>query len=74
MKVLPLDEKELIEKLKLLEQDPTMKTESVYSPSATEDSDSELSFTERHVVYLRKNRHVNPDHYLSNLALMIKKR
>ena len=74
MKVLPLDENELVVKLKELEQDPTMKTESVYSPSATEDSQSKLSFTERHLTYLRKNRHVNPDHYLSNLALMIKKR
>lgn len=74
MKALPFDEDEVIEKLEKLENDPSMKTESVYSPSATEDAHSELSFTERHLVYLRSHRHVNPNHYLSNLAIMIKKR
>lgn len=74
MNIYVLDEDAVITKLKALEEDITMKTETVYSPAANEWPDNRLSFTERHLVYLRSHKHVNPDHYISNLALMIKRR
>ena len=74
MSVYILDEADVVEKLKILEQDPGMKTETIYSPSANSWPDNRLTFTERHLVYLRAHKNVNPDHYISNLTLMIKKR
>ncbi len=69
-----MSEEEIIARLKVLEDDPTMKSESVYSPTATAWPDSRLPFIESHLVYLRAHKNVNPEHYISNLALMIKKR
>ncbi len=69
-----MSEEEIITRLKVLENDPSMKSESIYSPAATEWPDSRLPFIERHLAYLRAHKTVNPEHYISNLALMIKKR
>ncbi len=69
-----MSEEEIIAKLKVLEDDPTMKAESIYSPTATGWPGNRLPFVERHLAYLRTHKTVNLEHYISNLALMIKKR
>lgn len=61
-------------KLQSLQDDPTMKTVSKYSPTAPEWPDNQLPFVEIHLAYLRAHKLVNPSHYISNLELMIKKR
>ena len=63
---------EALLRLKALEKDPTMNTAGRYSPSAHDWPDNILPFSEVHMAYLRKNKMVNPAHYLSNLELMIK--
>jgi hypothetical protein len=68
--VMTLDEAKA--KLLALESDPSMNTEGRYSPTANEWPNSILPFSEIHLAYLRKNKTVNPSHYLSNLELMIK--
>lgn len=65
---------EVTTKLQLLQDDPTMKTVSKYSPTAPEWPDNQLPFVEIHLAYLRSHKLVNPAHYISNLELMIKKR
>lgn len=57
-----------------MQQDPTMVTESKYSPTATEYVGGQMPFVEIHLAYLRKNKLVNPSQYISNLAIMIKRR
>ena len=57
-----------------MQQDPNMVTESKYSPTATEYTDGKMPFVEIHLAYLRKNKLVNPSQYISNLAIMIKRR
>lgn len=74
MAISTIDEEDIITRLKVLEDDPTMKSESIYSPSATKWPSNRLPFIERHLAYLRAHKTVNPEHYISNLALMIKKR
>ena len=64
---------EIKEKLLSFENDPNMNTEGRYSPAAVDWPDSILPFSEIHLAYLRKNKAVNPAHYLSNLELMIRK-
>ena len=61
-------------KLQSLQDDPTMKTVSKYSPTAPEWPDNRLPFVEVHLAYLRAHKLVDPIHYISNLELMIKKR
>ena len=65
---------EIIHELKILQDDPTMVTKSIYSPTATDYPDSRLPFAEIHLAYLRKNKHVDPMQYLSNLRIIIKQR
>ncbi|TAL14846.1 hypothetical protein EPN95_01305 [Patescibacteria group bacterium] len=65
---------EVKSKLQSLQDDPTMKTVSKYSPTAVEWRGNRLPFVEIHLAYLRAHKLVNPAHYLSNLELMIKKR
>lgn len=65
---------EISTKLEELQNDPTMVTKSMYSPTAMEYPDSQLPFVQIHLAYLRKNKHVNPAQYISNLEIMIKKR
>lgn len=62
------------QELKQLEGDPTMNTIGAYSPTALEYPDQIRPFSEVHLEYLRKNKHVNPEHYISNLKIMLKKR
>ena len=57
-----------------MQNDPTMTTESKYSPTAVEYRNGQLPFVEIHMAYLRKNKLVDPSQYISNLAIMIKKR
>jgi hypothetical protein len=61
-------------KLQSLQDDPTMRTLSRYSPTAPQWPDSRLPFVEIHLAYLRSHKLVDPAHYISNLELMIKKR
>ena len=65
---------EITEKLKSLEEDMTMVTESTYSPNANDYPNNRLPFVEVHLAYLRKNKQVNTAQYSSNLEIMIKKR
>lgn len=65
---------EVIQSLTLLQNDPSMKTEGKYSPDAVDWPDNRLPFVEIHLAYLKAHKNVNPEHYISNLRLMIKKR
>lgn len=65
---------EVTTKLQALQDDPTMKTVSKYSPTASEWPGNRLPFVEIHLAYLKAHKLVNPAHYISNLELMIKKR
>lgn len=69
----PMSLEDITDSLKALEDDPNMRTLDTYSPTATNWPDSRLPFVEVHLAYLRKHKHVNAAHYLSNLRLMIKK-
>lgn len=67
-------EEDIISQLESYEADPSMITESLYSPTADEYKDNRMPFAQVHLTYLRKHKNVNPKHYLSNLRIMIKKR
>jgi len=65
---------EITLELTKLQNNPLMVTKSMYSPTAHDYPGNRLPFTEIHLAYLRKNKHVDPAHYLSNLRIIIQKR
>lgn len=67
-------EEDIISQLEAYEADPTLITESVYSPTAVDYEDGRLPFSQIHLNYLKKHKHVDPKQYLSNLKIMCKKR
>jgi hypothetical protein len=69
-----ITQEEIIEKLKAFEADPEMHTTDSYSPMAVEYPNNRMPFVEFHLAYLKSHKNVNPEHYISNLSLMIKKR
>ncbi|MBA3757462.1 hypothetical protein H0X09_01190 [Candidatus Saccharibacteria bacterium] len=68
-----MDEDEIRQALTLMESDSTLKTNPSYIKD-TQDSINLLPFQEKHMTYLKGHPKVNPQHYLSNLRTMIKKR
>lgn len=64
---------EITVKLQALEADPMMITNDSYSPTGEWPNDR-IPFVDYHLAYLRSHKNVDPMNYLSNLALMIKKR
>ena len=69
-----ITQEEITETLKAFVDDPTMHTNDTYSPTASEYPDNRVPFVEYHLAYIRTHKNINPEHYLSNLRLMIKKR
>lgn len=69
-----LSEDQIISKLQRLCDDPTMSTKDFYSPQATDWPGSKMPFVHRHLSYLKSHKLIDPVGYLSNLALIIKKR
>lgn len=65
---------EITSELERLQDDSSMTTKSIYSPTATEYVDNQLPFVQTHLKYLQKNKHINAYQYICNLKIMIKKR
>ncbi len=61
-------------KLEAMVANPNMITRDAYSPDTETYPDNRISFIDQHLRYLRMHKHVDPDQYMSNLSLMIKKR
>lgn len=63
------------EKLKAMEHNPELHiTTSSFSSNAELYPDGQIPFVEKHIAYLLDHPKVDPDQYLSNLRLMLKKR
>lgn len=65
---------QILAKLESMLADPNMITLDAYTPDTENYPDGRISFVEQHLRYLRTHKNVNPDHYISNLELMIKRR
>jgi hypothetical protein len=62
------------ETLRHMEHDTAFNTEACYSADTVNHPDSQISFADKHIKYLRSHPQVNPQHYLSNLRLMTRVR
>ena len=62
------------EKLVAMEHNPLLNTASSFSANSLLYPDRQIPFVEKHLAYLMDHPKVDPDQYLSNLRLMLKKR
>lgn len=54
--------------------DTDFNTESSYSSNEVQYPDNLIPFVDKHMAYLRAHNGISPQHYLSNLRLMTRKR
>lgn len=69
-----MEELEIRQALRVMELDKSFNTKSSYAANTVLWPDHRISFTEKHMAYLKAHPALNPQHYLANLKLMIKKR
>lgn len=63
------------EKLLAMQQDPQFTTQaSSFSPDSDLYPDGQIPFVDKHIAYLMKYPKLDPDQYLANLKLMLRKR
>ena len=56
-----------------MQSDSSYITKSAYRANADIWPDHRISFIDTHLAYLKAHPQVNPDHYISNLRLKLKK-
>lgn len=63
---------EITQELQVLLEDDSYRTLPGYSIDTAAYPDGTIPFTDFHLDYLKKHPQVDPEHYLSNLRLMLK--
>lgn len=69
-----MPEDEIVVALKDMVVDPRMITEPSFRANPILWPGNKISFVEAHLMYLKSHPALNPEHYLSNLRLMIRKK
>jgi hypothetical protein len=65
---------EIIAKLQTMLDNPLMNTNDAYSPDTERYPDNRIPFIDIHLKYLGSHKTVDPEQYISNLELKIRKR
>ena len=68
-----MTEDEIREVLEEMSTDPQMITVSAYRANAELWPGNRISFIDTHLAYIKSHPNLNPQHYLSNLRLSIRK-
>ena len=63
---------DVTEELRMLLEDKSYRTMPGYSIDTEHYPDNIVPFVDEHLNYLKKHPQVDPEHYLSNLRLMLK--
>ncbi len=69
-----INEEKVREILGSMERDKNYTTEISYSANAVLYPDHAMSFTDKHLAYLKSHPSLNPEHYIANLKLKTKNR
>ncbi len=69
-----VEEQEIRDQLKSMERNKAYATLSSYSANDSLYPNNRMSFTEKHLAYLKSHPALQPAHYLANLRLKTKKR
>ena len=69
-----IQEDEIVAALKAMVSDPEMITRPSFKANSMLWPDNKMPFVDAHLMYLKNHPALNPEHYLSNLRLMIRKK
>lgn len=69
-----LDIDDITSRLRTMLDDPALITKSMFRVDESVYPDNQMPFVDYHVAYLKQNQNINPDHYLSNLRIRIRRR
>ncbi len=69
-----MEETDITTALQAMETDKSLVTKSAYRANGEQWPGNRISFVQSHLVYLKSHPAVNPQHYLSNLKLMLRKK
>lgn len=69
-----MEEIDILTALRAMQSDKNLVTKSAYRANAELWPGNRISFVDTHLVYLKSHPAVNPNHYLSNLKLMLRKK
>lgn len=69
-----MTEEEIITALKGMVLDPNMITRPSFRANSALWPDHKIPFIDAHLQYLKNHPNLNPEHYLANLRLMIRKK
>ena len=68
-----MDEEEIRTALQVMEANPALVTKSAFRANTEKWPDNTISFVESHMAYLKLHPKTDPQHYLSNLRLMLRR-
>ena len=68
-----MDEEEIKSQLKVMETNPALVTNSAFRANGEKWPDHTITFVDRHLEYLRQHPKTDPQQYLSNLRLQLRK-
>lgn len=68
-----MEEADILTALQAMQSDKNLVTKSAYRANGEIWPGNRISFVDTHLVYLKTHPAVNPNHYLSNLKLMLRK-
>ena len=69
-----MEEDEIRTALQTMETNPTLVTNSAFRANTEKWPTNSISFVENHLNYLKLHPKTDPQHYLSNLRLMLRKK
>lgn len=68
-----MTEEEIVEALQTMQSDASFVTKSAYRANAELWPGNRISFVDSHMAYLKTHPALSPEHYLSNLRLMLRR-
>lgn len=68
-----MDEAEIIIALQKMEDNPSLVAEPAFRANTEKWPGNTISFVDSHLAYLKLHPKTEPEHYLSNLRLMLRK-
>lgn len=75
MLVQRLEDAHVREKLTAMETDPGLHSaKSTFSANSEKYPDNQMPFVDKHIAYLMNHPNIDPNQYLANLRLMLRRR
>lgn len=72
--IFTMTEEEILTTLQKMEANPDLVTEPAFRANKELWPDNKISFVETHLAYIKAHPNLDPQHYLSNLKLMLRRR